>query len=646
MTKPRIWLLAALAVITSACNSSDTITVPGGGGGGGGGGGPTAASISVVSSTPTIPQDGSADATLTAFVRDANNNLLAGVSVVFTATSGGVAGSPAVTDASGSATATLVTAGDPSLRTITVTAAAGALQAQVNVQVVATAGSSTVRMGNGFGAAFQQGMLQLGVTSLSAGGTTGVSASIVDATSNLFTGNVIVTLNSPCVGQGLATITTPITTQTGIANSTYTATGCSGADIITATATVNGTTLTASATVTVASPVVGSIQFISATPTNIGLRGTGGAGRSETSTVIFRVVDATGGPVPNVDVTFALSTSVGGVAVTPAAPTAARTNFDGRVQAVVTSGTIATTVRVTATVVGQSISTQSDQLTITTGIPDQDSVSLSILTLNPEAWALDGVTDAVTIRLSDRFNNPVPDGTAITFTSEGAQIASQCLTTAGACSVNWVSQSPRPTDGRVTLRATATGEESFVDINGNGVFDGGTDTFTDIGEAFTDDNENGTREASEPFLDFGGGVAVAPNGQYDGPNGVFNGLLCNGAGCGAAPTVAVFDLGVIAMSGCDLDPTPFPISVTAPVVVGGLFADMRGNPLPAGTTISFATSNGTLTAPTSFTYPNTLTAQTYGVNVAANLPSSSGALTITVRCPSNVTNVVSITVND
>ena len=93
-------------------------------------------------------------------------------------------------------------------------------------------------------------------------------------------------------------------------------------------------------------------------------------------------------------------------------------------------GNVATTVRVTATVVGLSIGTQSDQLTVTTGIPDQDSTSLSIETLNPEAWNRDGIVDTVTIRLSDRFNNPVPNGTAVTFTTEGGQIVSQCLTTA------------------------------------------------------------------------------------------------------------------------------------------------------------------------------------------------------------------------
>jgi hypothetical protein len=503
------------------------------------------------------------------------------------------------------------------------------------------AGTQAVRMGNGFGAGFQEGLLNLGVTTLSAGGSTGVTATFVTSTGDLHTGAVDVTFNSACVGQGLATLTTPISTTTGIANATYAAGGCSGGDVITATATVDGTTLTASATVTVAPASVGSIQFISATPTNIGLQGTGGAGRSETSVVVFRVVDSTGGPVSNVSVQFSLNTQVGGISV---APLTATTDFDGRVQTVVQSGSAATTVRVSAIVIGATpaIGTQSDQLTVTTGIPDQDSFSLSIETLNPEAWAVDGVTSAVTVRLSDRFNNPVPNGTAVTLTAEGGQIGSQCVTVDGACTVDWVSQSPRPADGRVTLLASAIGEESFFDSDGNGRYTG-NDTFTDIPEPFRDDDESGTRDAIEPFNDFNS------SGTYDVGDGLFNGLLCDATtgDCATSNTVAVSDTGVIVMSGCDVDTSVFPASVTLPATVGGELRDMRGQPLPAGTTISFATDNGTIQGPDSYTYPNTTAVQQYGVQIAADATApASGILEIEIVCPSGLTQFVLVDVDD
>jgi hypothetical protein len=96
------------------------------------------AAISVITSLPQIPSNGSASATITAFVRDANNTFITGVPVVFSSTSGGLAVTTSTTNADGQATATLDTAGDPTNRTITVTAAAGTQTATVTVGVVGT----------------------------------------------------------------------------------------------------------------------------------------------------------------------------------------------------------------------------------------------------------------------------------------------------------------------------------------------------------------------------------------------------------------------------------------------------------------------------------------------------------------------------
>ena len=67
--------------------------------------------------------------------------------------------------------------------------------------------------------------------------------------------------------------------------------------MITATAAVASVTLTATGTVTVAAATIGSIQFESATPASIGLKGTG---LNETSTVVFSkwsIRPAEGSPV-------------------------------------------------------------------------------------------------------------------------------------------------------------------------------------------------------------------------------------------------------------------------------------------------------------------------------------------------------------
>ena len=86
---------------------------------------PAVSSVSVTSDRATILSDGSQTAAITAFVRDANNALMTNVPVTFSASSGGVSPASATTNAAGVATGVVVTAGDASLRTITITARAG-----------------------------------------------------------------------------------------------------------------------------------------------------------------------------------------------------------------------------------------------------------------------------------------------------------------------------------------------------------------------------------------------------------------------------------------------------------------------------------------------------------------------------------------
>jgi hypothetical protein len=101
--------------------------------------------VTLQTSSPQIPSDNTTPAVITAYVKDANNNLVPGVVVHFQATSGSLAvttptgGSPGSTDASGAASASLSVGTDPSDRTITVTATANGSTATINVQVVGTA---------------------------------------------------------------------------------------------------------------------------------------------------------------------------------------------------------------------------------------------------------------------------------------------------------------------------------------------------------------------------------------------------------------------------------------------------------------------------------------------------------------------------
>ena len=161
-------------------------------------------------------------------------------------------------------------------------------------------------------------------------------------------------------------------------------------------------------------------------------------------------------------------------------------------------------------------------------MPDQNSFSLSLEKLAVESDGIDGVTNTITVRLADHFNNPVPEGTIVNFTTEGGTVPASCVTDAtGACSVDWVSSNPRPADHRVTILAYAIGNETLYDINGNGVFDDG-DSFDDVGEVFRDDDKSGAYNPvdssfsqKEKLFDYDG------NGIYSAGDGVYNGVFCN-----------------------------------------------------------------------------------------------------------------------
>lgn len=499
----------------------------------------TPASITISSSVPTIPANGSSGATITVLARNAANNLIPGVAVTFTASAGGgIVVANYTTNSSGAAIATLTSVGAASGAVITVTAASGSLTQQVPVTVVsATSGATVVSMGSGTGAAFQQGVIAISTGSLSAGGSTSLQVNLIDETGAPYTMSTTVTFSSPCVGENLATITgfgqptgTPtVTTTSGTATATYVASGCSGGDLITATATPNSQNLTASGTVTVLPAAIGSIQFISAAPPTMTLKGLGSVGGSSTSTVVFQVLDDAGGPRPGATVSFGLSTTAGGVTFIPSSGI---TDANGKVQTVVSSGTVAepvtvkasTTVTPPAPAPAYTISTESNALTISTGIPASAGISLAVACYNQEAWNIDGVSVPVTVRMRDRFTNPVPDGTTVNFHTLLGHIDPSCQTSGGTgtCTVNWVSQMPYTvagnpqsthsatavpayydyyssycaiagpggtydapngaqtcngtTDGRSPILAYAIGEESFVDAVGNGVFNSNLDT--------------------------------------------------------------------------------------------------------------------------------------------------------------------------
>lgn len=349
--------------------------------------------------------------------------------------------------------------------------------------------------------------------------------------------------------------------------------------------------------------VPASFVYVGATPAWIAVKGTGGVGRQESSVVAFKLIDRNGNPVEGVAVDFTVSAPSG----TTIDPLTGTTNSEGVISTTVLSGTVSGPVRVSViTADDTGITNISESLSVSTGLPDQDSISLSFGTNAPEALNIDGVTTPVTIRLADKYNNAVPDGTTIYFTTEGGAIrdadtgtVGSCLTSASKCSLTWESQNPRPVGnrldveglsngcatwafgphsfapcinssgmgqpygGRATVTAYAQGEEIFVDNDGDGWFTQGDDFFAknNLSEVFYDHNEDGFYKEESGATNIGDEqeeyADIAPkDGVYSDGTGTdyinYNGLLCStaseSAGLCSRKPIYVRASGVIVMA--------------------------------------------------------------------------------------------------
>ena len=582
------------------------------------------------------------------------------VIVTFSSTLGDLPITTAVTDADGNATVNIFAGTQLGAGTVTASLVNGEQDTAILV-----IGATNLVMGSGD--PLQAEVADVSTDSLSAGGTASVSVLIVDEQGAPFKEAVDIFFTSSCtqLSTPLAELSSPVMLVNGVATTTYLAKGCVGDDVINVTANAGGINLFATGSISVLAAEKGSVVFVSATPNNIGILGSGG---DESSIVTFKVLDTNGNPVSNAAVSFSLNTSVGGIQLEPAM---ALTNGIGLVQTVVTSGTVATPVRVTAVVDGTSplISSQSSTLVVSTGIPDQDSFSLAAEILNPEGWDYDGEKSALVVRLADAFNNPAPDDTAVSFTAEGGKVDAFCVTKNGECSVNWFSQNPRPLDGRVTVTATAIGEESFPDSNGNGRFDeeeltlfrgNGVDGKAyDMDEAFNDYNENliYDKDALEELIDFDS------NGAFTPKDGLYNGVLCSEpvhSGCADgvsnSKSINVRNSLVLIMSGSTAYGSELIVTDSSSdngdetldlygIESGQVslrIMDVNGQQMPAGSIVNITATAGTVVSKNSYVWPSSNIAGglSFGIIVKGEDAPNTGLLLVEVQTPNGVDTIV------
>ncbi len=459
----------------------------------------------------------------------------------------------------------------------------------------AVIGTTTVSQSTDFAvtpASLTLSPISAGAATLPSGGNTSLSvtASIGGSPSTGVPVNVTFAVSCGRIN-GAGSSFSVTTNGNGVASASYTAVNADGS-LCSGPVTVSASSAGAapsSATVTVASPTANAVTFVLASPMQIAVAGTGAL---EQSVLRFKVLSAGGTGLANVPVTFSLQTNPGGVSLgTQGSSTPALTLTDAAGEATVSvfSGTIPGPVKVRAALTATpGTFAESQNLSVASGPPSQRFMSLSVETSNIEGGSRDGVSTKLTVQLADRQGNAVQDGTVVNFTAEGGQVASSCATTQVAgiakCSVDFVSQNPRPTGGRVSVLAFAEGTKDYVDTNGNNRYDAGTDTLVPLGDAYRDDNENGSFDAGEFVVPRGGALACADAGAP------FPSRLNT---CDASLGTTVRQQAVILFSAS----TPAPLEIQSQSVSAISFklrsAGSTLLPMPAGTTVSADASGGT-----------------------------------------------------
>ncbi len=246
-----------------------------------------------------------------------------------------------------------------------------------------------------------------------------------------------------------------------------------GATTGSATATVSQISITASKAFQLATSAGGvgaapaaaaAINFVSASPsgTAIVIKGAGGSGRSESATLTFKVVDGSAAPIDAAKVSFQLNQTSkdAGVVLNTASSSS---NSSGFVTTSVTSGSLPTTVIVTATVTslvtpaGTAVSSQSDAVIVSNDVAVPEAFEIVAAKYNLDG-RFTGDSTTISVFIADTNGNPVADGVAVSFVTDAGAVATStlggCLTVNGTCDVTFRVQEPRGT-GLATVVATA-----------------------------------------------------------------------------------------------------------------------------------------------------------------------------------------------
>jgi protocatechuate 3,4-dioxygenase beta subunit len=432
------------------------------------------------------------------------------------------------------------------------------------------------------------------------------------------------------------------TSSAGIASTTYqSAVNCSGPVTLTAQAT-GATAVTT--TVNVATAQAANIVFTSATvPLMVSSAASGGL---KQSTLKFQVLDGAGAGMSGQSVSISLASptisagvtfSVGGTATTGIQTVT--TDSSGYASVTVSSGGLPTPVVVTAALVSNpTVQASSSGVAVTSGRATQNAASLSATKLSIEGFNVDGVQSTLTMRVADRQANPIPAGAVVNFVASHGLVQGTCtIDSASQCSVTYTSQGIRPTNGRAVILAYMDGEESFVDQNGDNIWQS-TEPFYDVGALYRDDNENGSYDAATEQTYPGGmtGTGSCAGAVYAYPS------VVNSCDSTWSSSIRVRQQATISLATSEA----VVVLTTARSVTGFTVrvTDLNGNAMPTGTTVSAAVITTGATCTISSVSPNVVRNSANGgahdIKLSGDSDCSTVKVDVTVTSPSSVATVV------
>ncbi|MBI3810808.1 MAG: Ig-like domain-containing protein [Nitrospirae bacterium] len=465
----------------AACKNNPDITVnnPTATGPGGPGTSAAVATITVVPSAPAPVIIGNT-IQFTATALDATGTPVTGVSFTW------VSSSPAVASISSTGLVTGLTAGTTDITAtsgtitnipaVTLTVTCAGIPASISTPIATPNPVST----------FGQSSIQVNVTDCT-------GSPVPDGTQVAFS------VSPTKIGTITGTSTNPATTTGGLATATFTAANVFGTATITATV---GSLTSNPVLVPVTAPAAGSIQFLSATPTVIGVKG---SGQIETSTILFQVSDVNGNPV--VDGSQVIFEMTGPNCTSTQSPPSAATSdcpnpagdsndeyinpvlgstVNGVATTILNSGKVAGPVLIKATVASNlALATAATGVSIGGGVPSASHFHISASRINiagdTDIGGYDDQTTTLTAYLADRFGNSnVLSGTSVSFYTEAGHLTSSKTTTIckvpGACtmaeldaqgvtSVGLTSQGTVPINVYPWLNMTATSSSADITLS-------------------------------------------------------------------------------------------------------------------------------------------------------------------------------------